>query len=1302
MKKLALLLAICLLASMPAAPARADDIESGIAAVDPSAGSYEPSVEPAAPAAEDSAPGSATGAEGIFIESEGSDAAGEAEAVSPENPETAIPGDDAQAGVIVESGTSVDYSRDARYSPVFLLGYACVLSDAGLTYADGQPLGTTVPAGTIVYVHDRNLDDRLKIAVDTPEGPAVGWLRAEELRPMSPDETSSFVAAALSAGGARCFDAEGTLPLACIGAAEQVESTNEPVAVVAADAASQPEAEAPAAPAPEAVAEPEVVAEPEAAVIVLEDDAVSDPEAAADADAGVLAPAALEPAPEAVEPADDPNTEVLAPEAPQPLHIDPEGPQLRANEITLGEGETFALEGVMPEGRESAIAYGVDNPAVAEVDAQGVVRALVPGEARVRAEAEDGAWSECLVHVKRQPDAVSFEKTFYAIGLGERFAGVKVILGSGEGEFAGSHTLTPGSYKKIWIYPDDVIYGRRTGSTQLTVRTYNGLTATCWVKVYNAPKKIKLYSDKYVLGVGETGQLVYSLTKKSAGTVTFSSDQPSVVSVDPATGAIQGLEPGTARIWAVTYNGRKAYVTITVRPAPQTLALSPAEMTIGAGMRLRLTPALDDGAAGTVTYSPDDPAVVSVAADGTVLGLNPGETTVRATTYNGIAAECRVVVKPAPAYVALPWRTLYIGLGEVVQLEPDVGDSVSTFSYKSSNKKYVRAYSGGLIYGKKIGTAKITVRTYNGRSCKLKVVVRKAPRWISVSPANAELCVGETLQLSCYLQKKSSGAVTYSSGDESVAVVDPHTGLVTAVGAGRTQIVARCFNGRVATCDVLVYCVPEWIEASASFLELGAGQSFDVGYTLSPGSRSPVAFVSADPGVASVSGEGRITANAPGTVAVSLETNAPGVTDTVYVTVKPAPDYVSLASSAQTLNVDESCQLIPYIPEGSLTAFSYSSSDNAVATVSADGAVVAVSRGTATLTVTTHNGKTASVALTVLDPWYPESAALLNAPEQLKIGDTWQLECAVYPEYARPRLQWSSGNPAVATVDENGRIQALASGYATIRVVSAKNSDINLQFTLAVQMPGIAMVIPARTTDIAGIPGNLAKIEAIRATAIAQINALLSSGKIKSADAARRRSIVNSIFADYAFPWMTPAYQKYWKAANSEGGAKDFKPDIVYYGMPYISGSGLNRAYTAARAVSEGRYTSSGSGYYLLNRGRLLNKKYVGSDCSGLVSQAIWGTTSGLGVYRTCDIDSDNKRYRTISDSKAMRPGDLLCKPYAHVIMFLYYTNPEKTQMMIIENGGSEAGTNTVHCSVMYVSSYLRKGYKIRRLKTLG
>ena len=181
---------------------------------------------------------------------------------------------------------------------------------------------------------------------------------------------------------------------------------------------------------------------------------------------------------------------------------------------------------------------------------------------------------------------------------------------------------------------------------------------------------------------------------------------------------------------------------------------------------------------------------------------------------------------------------------------------------------------------------------------------------------------------------------------------------------------------------------------------------------------------------------------------------------------------------------------------------------------------------------------------------------------------------------------------------------------------------------------------------------------------------------------------------------MTPALQKYWKAANSEGGAKDFKPDRVYYGLPYISGSGNNRRYNVAQALKEGRYTNSGNGYYLLNQKNLLSKRYCGNDCSGFVSQAIWGTGKSHSGDRTKEIAASSA-FKTIKEYGALRTGDLICKSCAHVVMFLYWASEDKTKMMILENGGIEKGTNTVHCIIMDSLFYQERGYKVHRLASL-
>ncbi len=519
------------------------------------------------------------------------------------------------------------------------------------------------------------------------------------------------------------------------------------------------------------------------------------------------------------------------------------------------------------------------------------------------------------------------------------------------------------------------------------------------------------------------------------------------------------------------------------------------------------------------------------------------------------------------------------------------------------------------------------------------------------------------------------------------------------MGVGKAQIQATTHNGKSALCTIQVYAAPEWVQLNAESLELGAQQSFQLTAVFPPDSWSPVTYTSSDPAVAEVSADGRITGKSWGTAIITAQTSQPDVSAQVSVTVWDAPASIELPAQAE-LDVFETMALSPVIPEGSKTVFAYKSSKPAVATVSEDGTVTAVARGAATITVTAHNGVSAKLQLTVYDPWYPEAVELLNEPLYLEPGQSLQLETKLTPSTATAVLQWNSSYPATATVDDSGKVTALNSGYTVISAVADRNSDCCLSFLLVVQKDDKVLVLPKRTTNISGISANLNRIDAIRKTAIGEVDALQKSGAISSSDANKRRSMINNIFKDYSFPWMTPGYQEYWKAENSEGGVKDFKPGIVYYGMPYISGSYAGRRYNSTRALNEKRFVDSGNGYYMLNQDKLLSGMYVGNDCSALVNIAIWGTNSSHTGDRTGDIGID-PAYRTIASAKNMRPGDLLCWRNHHVVMFLYYVNPERTQIMIIENGGAEAGTNTVHCSLYDLSYYTSRGYKVRRLSSL-
>ncbi len=118
----------------------------------------------------------------------------------------------------------------------------------------------------------------------------------------------------------------------------------------------------------------------------------------------------------------------------------------------------------------------------------------------------------------------------------------------------------------------------------------------------------------------------------------------------------------------------------------------------------------------------------------------------------------------------------------------------------------------------------------------------------------------------------------------------------------------------------------------------------------------------------------------------------------------------------------------------------WTSSDTAVATV-VNGKVTAVAAGTATITATAASGVKATCTVTVSE----EEAAVVNVTgvtldkttAELEIGGTVTLKATVAPVDATDdSVTWKSSDAAVATVDANGVVKAVAVGTATITVTT--------------------------------------------------------------------------------------------------------------------------------------------------------------------------------------------------------------------------------------------------------------------------
>ena len=169
-------------------------------------------------------------------------------------------------------------------------------------------------------------------------------------------------------------------------------------------------------------------------------------------------------------------------------------------------------------------------------------------------------------------------------------------------------------------------------------------TDTRVVEVLNAPEALAFEVSGLSMGKGERRPLAVKLPENSAAyRLSYASSKPGVVAVDES-GNLYAKKTGTAKITATAFNGAKASCTVKVAKAPSKLTLSPTKLVLNVGGTRTVSAKLPKGTASQIAWESSDAAVVAVDANGLVTAVGPGEATVRAKTFNGKTAKCKITV----------------------------------------------------------------------------------------------------------------------------------------------------------------------------------------------------------------------------------------------------------------------------------------------------------------------------------------------------------------------------------------------------------------------------------------------------------------------------------------------------------------------------------------------------------------------------------------------------------------------------------------------------------------------------------
>ena len=354
-----------------------------------------------------------------------------------------------------------------------------------------------------------------------------------------------------------------------------------------------------------------------------------------------------------------------------------------------------------------------------------------------------------------------------------------------------------------------------TGNNPVTITASlpSGDKAVCEVHVVpvvisspNVPTPGIAISDQMLMGTTMT--LTASIFPASVGNVSWSSSNPSIVSITSIGGAnnatcvVSGNAVGSADITVTDPNGiSSAVCTVTVT----SISLNKTSLVMGAGSGITETLSVIDLPAGeTVTWSSSNSSVASVDPNTGVVTAGPtvGNAIITATTSSGATATCSVTT----ISLALNKTSTSIGAGNDETLLVTSNPLSEPVTWSTSNSSIATVDASGKVTGVAAGTATITATgNTTGASASCTVYINS----ISLNNNTMSLNGSYYETLVATVSSPNTETVIWSSDDPQIAYVDPSTGEVTGVSAGTATITATInSSGAKAECTVTVTSRP--------------------------------------------------------------------------------------------------------------------------------------------------------------------------------------------------------------------------------------------------------------------------------------------------------------------------------------------------------------------------------------------------------------------------------------------------------------------------------------------------------------
>ncbi len=427
-------------------------------------------------------------------------------------------------------------------------------------------------------------------------------------------------------------------------------------------------------------------------------------------------------------------------------------------------------------------------------------------------------------------------------------------------------------------------------------------------------------------------------------------------------------------------------VSIALGPSSPTVPLDTTQQLIATGT-------FGDGSTerlASVTWSSSNTAAVSITDDASNMGaayaLGAGGTaTVSACTGSVCGSTVVTVGPPALVSIAVTPANGTVPEGETLPFhatgtysDGSKKNLTSSVTWSSSAPYVATIAAGGMASGWGMGTSSISATAGSVTGTANLTVTYAAVIGLNITPATLFMSVGSSSQLlaiatlSDESTQEMSGHVTWSLQGAGIATVSSK-GMVTANQVGAATILAQT-SGFTASASLSVVPVTALNIVPATLsLAPGSSSQLQAIATLNDGTTQNltgiVTWSSTQPGIASVSSGGLVTAEQAGSTAILAQGN--GFSGSVSLTVVP-PAALNIIPATLSMVLGSSSQLQAMATLGDGTTenmtgtgtVAWSSAQPGIASVNSGGLATANQVGSTTI-LAQAGGLTGSVTVTV-------------------------------------------------------------------------------------------------------------------------------------------------------------------------------------------------------------------------------------------------------------------------------------------------------------------------------------------------